>query len=342
MKPILIVGQGIAGTILALSLYERKIPFQILNQKKENSASRIASGLYNPIVLKRMKAVWEGDYFISKLNDFYPKAEALLEKKFFFQSNIIRLFSTIQEQNDWALHLDKPVLKNHLYHETLRNFSSTINSPFGLGIVTGCGWVDTNIFLDAAASFFQNLEVLTEQKFEDYSDLLSDEFLSSFKHIIFCEGYQITKNPFFENLPFAFTKGEVMEIYSNELKLNEIINAGIFIIPLGDNLYKVGATYSWDPINEIPTTQELQNLQSSLDKIITVPYQVTKHVAGIRPTVKDRKPIIGLHHQNKKIGIFNGLGSRGILMAPGLAANFIDHFIDDQPLLKGCELSRFT
>lgn len=342
MKPILIIGQGIAGSVLGLSLFQKNIPFEIVNIPKNNSASRLASGLYNPIVLKRMKAVWEASYFMDSVNKFYPWVEDLLKTKFLFQQNIVRLFSSIQEQNDWSLYLNKPVLNSHLKPKTGDNYSPTINSPYGYGIVEGCGWVDTITFLNAASNFFSKLGVLTEDRFEDFSSVFIENKLNTYHKIIFCEGFQIKNNPFFKNLPFSFTKGEVIEIYSNSLQIDDIINAGIFIIPLGEGKYKVGSTYSWDPLDEIPTSRELNNLTNQLKSLVNMPFEVTSHLAGIRPTVRDRKPIVGLLPNNQKIGIFNGLGSRGILMAPGLASNLINHILTGSPLLKGCGLSRFT
>ena len=56
-----------------------------------------------------------------------------------------------------------------------------------------------------------------------------------------------------------------------------------------------------------------------LKKVIQTPYTIIDHSAGIRPTVKDRRPLVGIHSEHKQLAVLNGLGTRGVMMAPSMA-----------------------
>lgn len=346
MKPLLIVGQGLAGTILACKLLDNNIPFNIIDNPVKFTASKVASGLYNPIVLKRMKPVWNASKFMENIADFYSTWEMLLGVSFHEKLDIIRLFSSIEEQNNWNQYLDNPALNPYLCTQPLPSGLKNIKDEFGHGVVKNCGWVNTAVFLTTTKFFFQTQNILQESIFDFNKIQFEGKHLSylqqEYSKIIFCEGYKtLCNNPFFKHLPFALTKGEVIEIESAALNLTNAINAGIFILPLHDNRYKVGATYSWDPIDELPSESALKTLTDQLEDLITVPYKIISHQAGVRPTVKDRKPIIGFHHNHPNIGIFNGMGSRGVLMAPALADAFVDLLTQNKPLPHACDVNRF-
>ena len=159
--------------------------------------------------------------------------------------------------------------------------------------------------------------------------------------LIFCEGYRAAQNPFWKHLPFLPSKGEVLTIRSQQLHLDHILNKTISILPIGEHLFKVGSTYSWDELNDTPTEKEKANLLQQLGKIIKVPYEVIGHRAAIRPTVKDRRPFIGFHPEQLQVGIFNGLGTKGVLLAPYFANHFADHLLEKTELMKEVDVKRF-
>lgn len=347
MTNYIIVGQGIAGSSLALRLIERGCNIKVYDTPEEGQASRVASGLWNPIVLKRMKKVWMADEFLSELIPFYKKNEQNLGISIIDDCRVLRLFHSAEEANDWLTLCDSPSLEYILDNETTYLNQQKVNNPFGVGIVARAGRINTKIWLDAQRNWLKNSGLLAEEAF-DYSLLThlpnGVDYQGVFaKGIIFCEGmHTAISNPFFKHLPFALTKGETIDVHAPGLKLKDAIHASVFILPLGDEIYKVGATYAWNTTDKTPTAEGRNELESQLKKFLITPYEVVGHSAGIRPTIKDRRPLLGTHEHFRAMHIFNGLGSRGVLMAPYLSARFTDYLLNDKALPKEVDITRFN
>ena len=113
------------------------------------------------------------------------------------------------------------------------------------------------------------------------------------------------------------------------------------MIPIGNHRYRVGSTYNWKDQNEEPTQKAQLRLQQQLEKMIQVPYQIVSHSAGFRPTIPDRKPVIGVHPQFSQLAIFNGMGSRGVLQAPFCARSLYDYIEKGTPIPSEISLHRF-
>jgi glycine/D-amino acid oxidase-like deaminating enzyme len=161
------------------------------------------------------------------------------------------------------------------------------------------------------------------------------------KYIIFCEGFQVQHNPFFNFIPFQPAKGEQLKIYSEALKLNVIINKNIFIIPVGNNEYQVGSTYIWHDETEQVTDFGKNEILGKLNKIILCDYKIIDEKAGIRPTIIDRRPVLGAHQIHKNMFIFNGLGTKGISLAPYFSKELLLHITENKPLDKEVDIARF-
>ncbi|PCH72448.1 MAG: FAD-dependent oxidoreductase, partial [Flavobacteriaceae bacterium] len=124
---------------------------------------------------------------------------------------------------------------------------------------------------------------------------------------------------FFKHLPMQEAKGELITILAPELKVDYLIKASVFVMPIGDDLYKVGATFNWKDKTNAPTLAGKEELLMKLDLFLNCPYKIIEHVAGIRPTVKDRRPLVGVHPDYSRYAILNGLGTRGVMIAPQAA-----------------------
>jgi glycine/D-amino acid oxidase-like deaminating enzyme len=139
----------------------------------------------------------------------------------------------------------------------------------------------------------------------------------------------LLRTHFSKNLKFKHSKGEVLELKIPELNQQEIISGEIFVMPINNDRYKVGATYSWDDLNWETTESARMELLDKLHNISSTHFEVINQKAGIRPTMHDRKPVIGLLPDNPQIGIFNGLGSKGVLLGPYFAKQFANFLIGD-------------
>ena len=159
--------------------------------------------------------------------------------------------------------------------------------------------------------------------------------------IVFCEGFGLRKNPFFNNLPMQEAKGELLTIYAPDLNVDFLIKAAVFALPLGNNYYKVGATFNWKDKTMLPTPAGKQELVQKLESFITTSYKIVEHTAGIRPTVKDRRPLIGKHPTYQNLAVLNGLGTRGVMIAPTASKALYNHLENDVALDEEVDIKRF-
>jgi glycine oxidase len=161
------------------------------------------------------------------------------------------------------------------------------------------------------------------------------------RNIIFAEGFGIHSNPFFNYLPLDGTKGELFIIKAPGLSLDVIVNTSVFILPLGDHLFKVGATYNWKDKTDLPTDEGKQELIDRIKEIIICDFEIISHFAGVRPTVKDRRPLVGTHQIHNSIHVLNGLGTRGVMLGPAMAKALFESIEYKIPLDKEIDINRF-
>ncbi len=341
-----IVGQGIAGSVLALQLIEKGYTVCVINNSTLSKSSYVAAGIWNPVVFKRLTKSWMADDIIPSLNDFYKKSEILFNTSLITYRNIIKPFTEKQEELLWLKKSETE--NNYLQNSVFENYQLTHEIKISsYSNVLEAGNINLHEFLNQTKKYLiDNFSYLDEEFL--FSDLeITDEKIK-YKNfyanrIIFCEGHLISKNPYFNWLPFKPAKGEVLTIYCENLNLeNDILNKGKFIMPLGNNTYKFGATYEWTNFNDEPTEKGLSELEEKLKTLINLPYTILKHEAGVRPSVIDRRPVIGCHPKFKNIFVFNGLGTKGVMLAPYFANQFVENLKNGTKLQVDVDISRFS
>lgn len=344
MQDYIIVGSGLAGIAFAETLLRHGKSFTVFDNHSQNS-TKIAGGLYNPVILKRFSQVWNANQQLEIAANFYKLVEQKLNTQFDFKIPIYRKFFSVEEQNNWFIASDKPNLAPFLSTHLIHKEYNGIDSPFGYGEVLETGYVDTESLLNQYHAYLKKNNWFKEDTF-DYNELKHFESHIEYqdiraRHIVFAEGFGMHSNPFFNYLPLDGTKGELFIIKADDLDLDVIINTSVFILPLGNNLYKVGATYNWDDKTNIPTEEGKQELIERIQELLTCDFEIIEHLAGVRPTVKDRRPLLGTHPQYKNLHILNGMGTRGVMLAPAMAMNLLDYIENDKPLEKGIDINRY-
>jgi len=238
-------------------------------------------------------------------------------------------------------------LENYLKPEPVID-SLGINLPFSkkIGRVKIAGRVDVVNLINDFAIYLKSNKLIRYQEFEykrikfDSGEVVYDDINAS--KIIFCEGAAVVYNPFFKELKFKHSKGEVLDLAIEDLCLKNILSKEIFIMPSYGNIYKVGATYTWDNLNQSTTISARGELLNKLSKIISCNPILVDQKAGIRPTMHDRKPVIGLLPEQSEIGIFNGLGSKGALLGPYFARQLSNYLCDPSTdILKEAHIKRY-
>jgi glycine/D-amino acid oxidase-like deaminating enzyme len=339
----LIIGSGLAGISFAETclLHNKKI--MVLNDNSQNSTT-IAGGLYNPIVLKRFTKIWEAESQLAISIPFYKKLEDKLGTSFLYEIPLLRKLNNIEEQNNWFAASDKPALSKYLSSELETLNNKAVQSNYKFGKVHETGFLDAKKLKEYYTYYLKTKNCYSDATF-DYSELkIKDNFIEykdiRAKQIVFAEGFGIHNNPYFNNLPLDGTKGELLVIKAENLQLKEIINSSIWILPLENHLYKVGATYNWQDKTNQKTEAGKLELLTSLKELITCDFEIVEHLAGVRPTVKDRRPLLGKHYQHNHLYILNGLGTRGVLFAPYLSDKLFQFIENGNPLDNEISIER--
>lgn len=340
---VLIIGGGLSGICLGHTFQNKGVDFKILDAGV-NHSSKIAAGMINPMVFRKMVKTWMGDELIPFLNNFYPKVEQEIGAQFFFPRKIRRVFSTKDELDKWNQRLNDKDYDDYIHPlEESNPTPDYVVNEFGSGWVKSPGYIDAKTFVRENQRYFANKGRMVTasfdfEKFDPENNSYSGE---KYTHFIFSEGYKATENPFFNYLPFVLTKGEVLSIKNNELRKDEIINRKCFLLPAKNGTFKLGATFEWNTTDTTPTEEAKEQLLTQYELLTKTQKAIVNQEAGIRPTVADRRPLIGPHPEKENIYIFNGMGTKGYMLAPYFANELYHHIVDNASLNKEVDIKRF-
>ena len=344
----IIVGGGLAGCCLALALHQKEKNI-LVYAEEANQSSAVAAGLFNPITGKMLTKTWQADLVFKTLHQFYADAEKLLQQKFFYPKPIYRPFLSIEEQNNWMAQSQEPKLAAFIKKMFLQStHTQGVKDSFGGILLQQTGFVDTQIFMHACKQYFQQQNKWLNEKFKyDALQLTNDSSIQyhtiKAQHIIFCEGTNSLQNPYFNWVPIKPLKGETLTIQT-DFQTDFILNRGVYAVPLKqEQQFKIGATYDHRIESQSITEEAKREIQEKWEAIAELPYQVINQNWGIRPTSPDRKPIIGLHPQHKTMAILNGLGTKGVSLAPLAAVYLSDKMINqnDNSIYDAMNVSRY-
>lgn len=340
----IIVGCGLAGVSFCEELRAHEKSFVVFDDQSQQS-SIVAAGLYNPVILKRFSVVWKAKEQLKMVASLYEHLEKLLGVKLDYKLPVYRRLASVEEQNDWFSASDKFLLEDYLSPKVIPNTNSNIDAPFGFGEVLGTGRIDTSTLLKHYKLFLRTINSYISETFDYTAVILQEDEVTykniKAKYIVFAEGFGMMQNPFFKYLPLNEAKGEVLTIKAPELKMEFILKSSVFLVPELNDCYYVGATYNWDDKTHDTTEEAKTELLEKLKTFINCEYEVVNQGAGIRPTVMDRKPLVGRHPKHENMAILNGLGTHGVMIGPYVAKQLFLHLEKDMPLDTEIDIKRF-
>ncbi|MEQ8360520.1 MAG: FAD-dependent oxidoreductase [Cytophagales bacterium] len=341
----LIIGQGLAGTVLSNTFRKFGKSFVIVDAGIEDSASKAAAGIFNPITGRQMKKTWMAKELFDFLPSFYQDLELLLNQKLIHFKPVLRMFDSQKQINDWYGQMEKPGIQDFLSTEKIK-VPNNIKAPLGLFETKKSGYLDVSKLINAYRTYLNDNNFLVEEKFKHEKLQTSKDGIRygeiNAEKVIFCEGAALRKNPYFDYLPLVPNKGEILSVEIKNLSTNYIYNKNGFLLPRENHEFWIGATYHRNNTKLDLTDEGKDELMNKLKAITSEKFTLKSGIAGIRPTVKDRKPLIGLHPKNEQIGIFNGLGSKGVSLAPFWANAFAEHIIFKKELSPEVNISRYN
>jgi len=340
---VLIVGQGLAGSLLAWTLMQRQYRVLVLDPGGEN-ASQVAAGLINPVTGQRLVKQRDTALLLAAARNCYQQLAMKFGQAFFVEMPMWRI---LLSENERVL-ADKRIQQQE-YQEFLAGWRPEIvgvSSAFGVLQQMQTGFLRTQLLLAKLREFFIAADSY-RQGHLDYSELNLRPYLQwqdvRSKHLVFCEGYHAQFNPWFGHLPFQLSKGEILSAETVALLPNQILNYGRWLIPLGGRCFKTGATFDGQALDVLPTSAAEATLLQALYRVLPAlqgRVKINAHQAGIRPTTLDKQPFIGVHPQYSNLHIFNGFGAKGSLSIPWYALYFID-LLEQRQFISSAHIKRY-
>ncbi len=341
----LIIGQGICGTMLSWFLKKEGKTFLVLDDARENSPSRLAAGMINPVTGRRYVTTWMYEELVSFAKATYSEMGEVLGSHFIYEKDIIDFFPSVQMREAFIDRLTEDDTYLHSYPDQNR-FDPFFNYDFGCGQVSPAYLVNTQLLMASWRKKLLEWNCIREEKFntEDLSFNQTGIKYGSISadRIIFCDGMNSAEHPWFSALPFAPSKGEALVIECTDLAPDHIFKQGLMLAPLPvENTYWVGASYQWEFEDALPTKEFLKRTCLQLDRWLRLPYKVLFHKAALRPSTLERRPFVGMHPHVPGVGILNGMGTKGSSLAPFFAKQLVSNVFHDLPILPEANIGRF-
>ncbi|MCX7637495.1 MAG: FAD-binding oxidoreductase [Cyclobacteriaceae bacterium] len=336
----IIAGQGLAGSCVALHLLMRNRRIIVLDDDYPQAASRVAAGLFNPVTGKMPALTWMADDLFTYAHEFYAKAEQLTGLSFFYPMPVYRPFISDEEQRLWLDKSRGPRFARFIQKVyTHPVFNDEVTNPYGGIELRQSGYVNTSAFLQAVRNLIIREGLFILERFDEGALKISAEEVIYqgyvARGIIICTGINTTG--LFNFLPVSKLKGEVLLLRSN-CRPKCIYNRGVYVVP---GVWKAGATYNKHDSESGITAAARAELEAGLQKLIRYPYEIIGQDFGFRPVTPDRRPLLGRHPEYRNVYIFNGLGTKGVTLAPFFSAQLVDFIENDKTINQEADIKRY-
>jgi len=325
---VIVVGHGLAGAHAAHQLKVSGKKVCVISDEKYK-ASAVAAGLWHPLRIRSVEWSWLADEVFPFAHHVYTQLEREWKVSFFHPKTMLHDIPDLNFQGVWKKQMQKLGSGLGFKDENTYRKSNT-----GMGAVEEAGWLDVSTFLAAS------------------KEILGDDFLNAtFDHgslkilqdgveyqgvqaklVLFCEGNRIALNPWFSYLPMNPAKGEVLKVRIVGIPEKEIYHAGFFLIPLGDQTFRFGSNFRWDRLDWNPSEEDASKLIEKLETTIGRKVEVLEHRSGVRPANHSRRPFAGFHPEYSQLAILNAFGSKGVILAPFFAHQWVQHWMNGKEM----------
>jgi glycine oxidase len=339
-----VVGQGIAGTFVAHYLLKHTTNIMVLDAE-EHTASFAAAGIINPITGRHYVKSWMIDTLLPFAIKSYDEIGTLLGFNAYNKLNIVRTIDSIKEQNDWdARKQDEAYTSYIVSNSDFSMLDALTQEPHKYGEVTQSLQVKLKEIITRYRAYLKQHSQFKKMKVDVSNISFRDELINinglQAKQIIFCEGHKAIQNPYFNHINFLPAKGNAL-IIKGEFLLHKNLKDKFFITPLEDGTHWVGSGYEWNTTDENPNEEEMEKMEATLKAFLSKPYTVIEKIAGIRPSVKNRRPVIGPHHLHSNLYIFNGLGTKGSSLAPYFANMLVESIFENTEIMPEVDIKQY-
>ncbi|WP_456407477.1 NAD(P)/FAD-dependent oxidoreductase [Thiolapillus sp.] len=350
----LIVGQGLAGSLLAWRLIHEGKKVLVLDDAHATSSSMVAAGVINPLAGKRFNHAPKIHAWLDSVEATYTELSEVAGKPFLQWVDMLRLF---REQEQYRYHARLPGRKDI---QDLLGASfppgkppQPVNAPLGGFTQHRTGYVRLPALLKFLANWLREQDALQLGALDHDSLKITDGQVAhgniEAKGVIFCDGYRSMDSPWFGYLPFAPDQGEILTLQAkpgagaDELP-RMIINGGVWLLPIDGKRFRLGSTHNHDTQDNRPSKAGAAQLLESMRALLDHPdrLELLCSEAGVRPATSDRQPFLGTHPVHPELHIFNGFGAHGSLMIPWHSERMLDWLLAEKPLPETSDITRFN
>jgi glycine/D-amino acid oxidase-like deaminating enzyme len=331
-RPILIVGGGLAGTALGWRLWQRGERFVVVDPGREGTSSKIAAGLVTPITGLRLTVSPGFAEQLAAAREFYAEVGRELRARFYHELPHVRLFKDARELKHWRARAAAPGFQEWLDPEAPGPLvdERAFHGELGGIQMRGSGWLDTAGYLAASRACFEKLGCWREDTVEESALEPCAEGVrwngSWYRCAVFCRGADERGNArFFPWLPWQCARGVIATVKADVVEERIVARDG-WMLPRDAGTWRAGSTYDWDL--DAPVEPSIEALREKLAGLLRVPFEMVDTQAGVRPILRDRVAAVGRHPAHPNVAMFNGLGSKGALLAPLYSRMLVEHLLD--------------
>ena len=339
----LIIGQGLCGSFLSWNLKKAGQQIMVVDSSNPFSATKVASGVINPVTGRRIVRTWEIEAFMPFAVNAYQEMERELSIELIRQCNVLDFHSTPENKIAFTERLKTET--EYLSEVDDKKWESQFHLQFGIGEIHPCWLIQLTDLLAAWRKKLEQLNALIETDFNSDDCVVSDKTIQwkeiTANRIIFCDGNAGTTNPWFQLLPFAPNKGEAIIASISDLPRNHIYKQSLSLVPWKEDLFWIGSTYEWKYDHPNPTPAFREKVEFQLQNWLKLPYKIVDHMASERPANIERRPFVGFHPLQKNIGILNGMGTKGCSLAPYFAHQLTQYILNGEPIHPLASIDRF-
>jgi glycine/D-amino acid oxidase-like deaminating enzyme len=328
MRPdILIVGQGLAGTLLAWELERAGIAFTIADGGHVGAASAIAAGIINPITGRRLVKSWRYESLFPIARDSYRTLEAALGVAIWREMRVRRMFADEREQTLGA---------DTRRREDLAEYIESADEDGWW--VRGAARVDLANLLPAARARWEADGTLRSERIE------IDREIDRYALVIDCRGREAALTTTQDRVPWEFSKGEILELSVDTLEQDVVLNRRMWVMPTGTRTALAGATHEPGVIDLRPSAAARVKIEEAARELLgdDRPFSINGHCVGVRVNLPDKRPVAGHLPENPRVGVLNGLGAKGALWAPMLAREWAEHLKSGERFDAEIDVRRFA
>jgi glycine/D-amino acid oxidase-like deaminating enzyme len=315
--PVLIVGQGLAGTALGLACAEAGLDFVVADPGSAGAASRVAAGLVNPVAGQR----WTVAEDFGRLA---PPAEAAYRR--WGRRLGADLWQPLALRRRWRDDAERAAVRARLERGDFGPYAGRADET-GLEI-RGAARVDLPLLLDRAAAAWGATGRLRRRAVER-DDLACDAAGprwcgERFSAVVLCAGAAPLARAFLAGVPVVPATGEVLVVGGSGLAADEARLDDRWLVGEGGGRARVGATFERGGEHTDATPSARAALLEAAERLAGRGVTVLEQLAGVRLTTPDRRPIGGWLPGCPGVGMLGALGSKGVLRAPDLAFRWVE------------------